>query len=94
MAIGDRSRRRRRPDARTFELGHPYQRVGLTLPTEVHRKVRHQRSGRNVHRFLIAQQRGAQALLLFELDDIEAGAFQRDRHHLERIGTVGLGHLE
>src|SRR5579862_8276589 len=75
-----------------LERRHPYQRVRLSL-LEMNREISDQRRSWNIHRLRRAQQNRAEASAL-EFDDVQAGALERDAHHLECVGPVWLRHCE
>ncbi len=76
----------------TLERRHPHQRVRLPL-FEMHREIGDECRRRDVHRFRRAQQHGAEASA-FQFDDVQSRPLQRNSHHLEGIGAVGLRHRE
>ena len=76
----------------SVERRHPHQRI-LARPLEVHGQIGDQRAGRDVHRLVLVEQRGAEARA-GELDEIEAGRLERDADDLEGLRAVGLRQRE
>ncbi len=75
-----------------LECRHPDERVCLSL-FEMNREVGDERRSRNIHRAGRAEQNGAEASAL-QLDDVQSRALERNSHHFESIGAVGLRHRE